>query len=283
MSVSAFGPMSVGQILDRTFNLYRANFARFLAIVAVIMVPINLIQIGIQLLALRLPGQVDQMGRPLGQGTEMFLALLLGNIFVILVLMVGQSLSNGALIKSTSDSYLGRDVSVGHAYRMILPRLGTLIWASFLVAAVTGLGFMLCVVPGVIFSLWFCVTIPAVVAENRTATDAMTRSKKLVAGNLGKAFVLGLVVVLIGFLMGGAAQLLGRLVGGFTANPVMALFLVQLFALIAQVLATPIGAIAFILFYYDLRIRKEAFDLEMMSAAIEGTEPGIADAGTPMA
>ena len=43
-----FEPMSVGLILDRTFFLYRKNFVRFIAIVAVVQIPVGLFQLLLQ-------------------------------------------------------------------------------------------------------------------------------------------------------------------------------------------------------------------------------------------
>ena len=46
--------------------------------------------------------------------------------------------------------------------------------------------------------------------------------------------------------------------------------LMQVGSFLGSVLVTPIGTIGFALFYYDLRVRKEAFDLQMMMQAIGG-------------
>ena len=56
----------------------------------------------------------------------------------------------------------------------------------------------------------------------------------------------------------------------------------QLFTMAGQVLITPISAAAVILLYYDLRIRKEGFDLEMLAADLSGGSTGafrVIDAG----
>jgi hypothetical protein len=42
----------------------------------------------------------------------------------------------------------------------------------------------------------------------------------------------------------------------------------QVGSFLGSVLAAPISTISFTLFYYDLRVRKEAFDLQMMMQAI---------------
>jgi hypothetical protein len=51
--------------------------------------------------------------------------------------------------------------------------------------------------------------------------------------------------------------------------------LMQVGHFIASALVAPVSTIGFALFYYDLRVRKEAFDLQMMMQSI-GTEPATA-------
>ena len=54
----------------------------------------------------------------------------------------------------------------------------------------------------------------------------------------------------------------------------------SLFSLAGQVLVMPISAAAFILLYYDLRIRKEGFDLEMLAKDL-ASRGADSDAATP--
>jgi hypothetical protein len=46
--------------------------------------------------------------------------------------------------------------------------------------------------------------------------------------------------------------------------------LMQVGNFLGNILVAPISMIAFALFYYDLRVRKEAFDLQVMMQAIGG-------------
>jgi len=251
MAEAEFVPMSVGQILDRTFKLYRENFVRFVAIIAVVHVPVALL------------GAVT--GAAI-QGAYAGLAVLTGLVTVFLA-VVGQSLGNAALLKSVSESYLGNEVTVGEAYRFVLPKIFTVIWAGIMVGIITTIGFVLLVVPGVIFALWLYLTIPAIVVENLKASRGMSRSKSLVSGNLGKVFGVAFVVFLIGAILGALFQWVGSVVVGPIGgeSPSLGVFIGQVFSVVGQVLAAPIGATASILLYYDLRIRKEAFDLEMLA------------------
>lgn len=56
-----FYPMSIGQILDNTFRLYKMNFIRFIAIVAVVKIPLFIIGLLLSdFLAAETPGGYGQ-------------------------------------------------------------------------------------------------------------------------------------------------------------------------------------------------------------------------------
>ena len=285
METIQFEPMSVGRIFDRAFAIYRNNFLRFLTIVAIIEVPLALIS----------TASSSWMGTrvPAGQRTAVERAMppqdarptatrykpddrppvlfgCLGSGLGILLQLVGGMLCQAALIKSVSETYLGNEITIGQAYGFILPRSVTLIAATICVTLVNGLGLMLFIVPGIIFGLWFFLTTPAIVVESHSATSGMSRSKALVAGNLGKVFSVGLLATLLGYViilpLGYLGGSLGRTLPGDSA--MLASFMRQLAVTLGQILTTPIGAAASILLYYDLRIRKEGFDLQMLAQSM---------------
>jgi hypothetical protein len=273
--MAQFQPMGVGEILDQTFKLYRKNLIRFLAIMAVVQVPITLVTLVLQAL-LAAPAAPTATGRPAFSFDQLIVVLC-----SVWLSVIGMTLARGALSKSVSESYLGNEVSVGEAYRFVLPKFGRLIWASILVGLIIMLGFVLFIVPGVIFSLWFALAAAVVVIEDRKATESMGRSRLLAKGNLGKIFLVSLTVfaiaLVIGLLCSFAAGILGRLMSAPAGS--MSLIAIQtLFNLAAQIIAGPIGATAIILLYYDLRIRKEGFDLEMLAKCLGpgGVQTGAA-------
>jgi len=293
MEQQQFEPMSVGRIFDKAFTIYRHNFVRFLTIVALIQVPIALIGLlstnfmyggvsagadaGEQTVA------APRIGDPeMGSGTTVADSLrpaaiiLMMSVSAVLAL-VGNMLCQAALAKSVSEYYLDREITVGQAYRFVLPKLLTLIGASLLVGLVVGFGFLLLVVPGVIFSLWFYLTTPCIVVEGRRAAEGMSRSRALVSGNLGKTFLVGLLAMLIAWVVAIPFGVVSGLCTKFFLrdNFMLATTVRHLANVIPQILAMPIGASAFILLYYDLRIRKEGFDLEMLTQSMSsGGEAG---------
>lgn len=270
----AFEPMSVGRILDKTFQIYRNNFIRFITIVALIQVPfalLNLVFTSILVTPASAETSVEMTIQP---------AAVVGIGITALLGMIGGMLCQAALIQSVSESYLDRQISVGQAYRTVLPKLLTLLGASLLVGLVVMLGFMLLVVPGVIFSLWLYLTVPCIVIENLGAGAGMSRSKNLVSGNLGKVFLVALLVLLITWVISIPLGIVGGVVSHFVprSGTMLPAFVRTFTNVIAQILAMPIGASAAILLYYDLRIRKEGYDLEMLAQSFSASGD-IADAG----
>jgi hypothetical protein len=290
LSTQQFEPMSIGQILDQTFRLYRKNFVRFITIVAVAYVPIGLITAVGQSMTtkgtmsvqthstqrggpIRVYGSTASSEQVVNVNPSKAIAGGLLTIVGAILSLFAYNLCTGALIKSISESYLGNDISVGDAYRFVFGRLGAIIGATILVGFVVGLGFLLLIVPGIIFSLWYALTTQVVVLEKLKASQAMSRSKALASGNLGKIFgvffVVGLITWIVSAICGTAG---GAIIVPFATpqhNMEMFTFMVQLITIVGQVLVMPIATAASILLYYDLRIRKEGFDLEMLSKTLE--------------
>lgn len=272
MARPQFEPMSVGQILDRTFVLYKNNFARFIAIVAIVQVPASLLMILVRDVLPQLAISAD--ADPL----SLLLPTMIGLMLLLLLTALAQQLSIGALAKCVSESYLGNEATVGQVYRFVWPKLWRLFGVSLLVGLIQFAGFMLLIVPGVIFSVWFILTSQTIVIEDRGAIEAMGRSKALVKANFWRILGLAVVIILITWIVSAIFTYAGILIAKFIKfeNPLLSVLIAQPFGLIGQVLAAPIGATAFVLLYYDLRIRKEGFDLEMLARSI-GSQMSIPD------
>jgi hypothetical protein len=190
-------------------------------------------------------------------------AVLLGFLGFFLFAAIFLPLCSAALTQNISAAYLGKELSAGESYQRAAPRLAGLIGTQILAGLIVVLGFCLLIIPGIIFSFWFYVLIPVVVLEGVAGTTALGRSRELMRGNLGKAFMVGFLAGLVAAIIGG---ILGFVIGMIPwPHPLLRQFLVNL----SQALVLPITTAPLTLLYYDLRIRKEAFDLQMLSSAME--------------
>jgi hypothetical protein len=186
-----FRPMSVSGILDTTFRLYRDRFVTFLLIALIVYVPFSLLTTFV------LPAQTATASSAHGAGPSPpqfnVVGSLLGfsGIFVFSVIFL--PLCSAALTHNISAAYLGKDLSAGDSYKRAAPRLAGLIGTQILAGIIVLLGLILLIVPGIIFSLWFYVLVPVVVLEGIAGSGALGRSRELMRGNLGKAFLVGLL------------------------------------------------------------------------------------------
>jgi hypothetical protein len=257
MAAQELRPMGVGDILDMTFRLYRQRFLTFLLISLVVYVPYALLMALTQTPSVN-PAEDAGLARALA-----------GSVAFLLVMLVLMPLCSAALVHNISATYLGEELSVGQSYSRAAPRLLALLGSQWLAGLVIGLGLVL-VVPGVIFALWFLVIVPVVILEWKAGTSALGRSRELMRGNMGKGFLLMLVLGILAWVVALGLHALMALVPW--PHPAMGVFT----SLLLQGFLLPIQTAPWTLLYYDLRIRKEAFDLQMLAESV-----GQAAAGEP--
>lgn len=130
-----------------------------------------------------------------------------------------------------------------------------------------------------IFALRYCVAIPAVVLENVTAGDAIRRSVFLTKGSRVRAGLLVLFAMVITY----AAMAIFQgpfVVGAIAAGPESTTgFWLNLTGAvtgtIGGAITGPLMIIALALLYYDIRIRKEGLDLQLMLASLDSEPAGV--------
>lgn len=258
MSVADFTVLETTQILDQSFRIYRIYFLRLITIAAVILIPCELIKFFLEHV-----------------WKQESLGLTVSVTFIgTLISVVGQQLMITTLIAAVSNHYLNRPILLADSLRTALPKIVTVILASISTGLIIGLGFLLLIVPGIIFALLFYLIAPVIVIENTGPIKAMERSKELVEGYMRKVFCVALLLFIIGLLTSGAGMVLVRYTVGTPTiqSPPTVHFVNLLVMLTAQIIIAPLSAIASILLYYDLRIRKEGYDLEMLANQLAATE-----------
>ncbi|MDR3774304.1 MAG: glycerophosphoryl diester phosphodiesterase membrane domain-containing protein [Terracidiphilus sp.] len=229
-------PMSLGEILDRTAQLYRTNFMLLAGIAAVyagVLLVLNLAQIGLQELLLHL-----HMAAQLPWVTLVFVLL----IFPVMVVCAGAAVA--ANNRAVAWLNLDQPATIRAAYRSILPRLGRYLWLMTIVfffvyipfvllftgyfvflfayggrkgmfasgganadpqaAIVLGLvtlGFLVlalgATVYAVLMTLRYALAVPASVVEDLKARKAIRRSIELTKGSRGRIFLLLLLIFVI--------------------------------------------------------------------------------------
>ncbi len=263
-----FEPMTTGVLLDRAFRLYTANFALMLGIAAAASVPFYLIMLGLE----------ATIAGDLPSRSGSFSMLLFQIVFMLLWASIAFPIASGATTYAISERYLGNEVTIGEAMRRGLSHFWPLSIAQITATIRVMFGFLLLIVPGILWMLSYALIVPVILIEGQRALPSLRRSRDLVKGYRGKVFCILLFVNLLQVILtAGVGMIGGMLFDGESAGGAI---LSSALNNLSSIVITPLGIIAAILLYYDMRIRKEGFDLEMLSRAIASEPQTLAPQAT---
>ncbi|HTE47413.1 MAG TPA: hypothetical protein VK636_19375 [Gemmatimonadaceae bacterium] len=239
------------EIVDAAFQIFRREPLQFIAASALIYVPWLVLQLLIGV-------NIDPGIRPT---TNQIIVSLIGSLVVY-------TFAGGVTSILASDVYLDRPTDLGRAFRTVaaraVPLAGAVIISSFFI----GIGLMLLFVPGFYALARFFAVKQGVVLENRSTIEALSRSSHLSVDT--KRHILG-TLILVGLLI--AAVSFGAQIG-VTMIPTRIAQITLLHAISA--ILYPFFGITETVLYYDMRIRKEGFDVEHLASL--GPAGGVAPA-----
>ena len=268
-------PLSTGELLDRTFSLYRSHFALFVAIFAL---P-HLCVLAYQCLGLAFqisPTRTFDISR-----------VLIGAVWglgALFLTMVVTAASQAATVIAVSQVHLDRPSGVMESFSAVKNQIAGVVGLSLSVGFLVGLACIALIVPGILLGIRWSLAVPVKVLENKSIGESMSRSSELTQGNRWRIFVIWLLffILSIGVSMllqwpikmaAGVSGITGlqQVAPGWQVASLVATF-------IAQCLVGPLATIAFSLVYYDERVRKEAFDLQLMMTALDAPTLQVAPA-----
>lgn len=245
MPTIAFRPRSPSEIVDAAFQLLRRDYLKFVTLMAIAYIPWLIV-----LTALRRTFGYDPTGATPPDLTLLMLSL--GGS------MIWYSVVNAALIVAASDSYLGRDVDVGRALREVLPRFWPVLVSAMAKWLAVMFGTMLLIVPGFYFYAKYFAVPATVVIEKLGAMAGLRRAGELSKGEKGKilkTMLLAFAIIIV------FSFVTGVLAAVFPSNPM----LVEAASIVVTILIYPLVALTETLLYYDLRMRREGYDIELMA------------------
>jgi hypothetical protein len=259
--VQTLRPLTIGELLDRTFFYYRRHFVLFVGIAALPSAFLLVVQLATVFV------------KPVGGG-RLVVAVL--SLLMVFVYLVTTTLAHGATVVAVSQILLERETNIAEAFNSIRPRIGELIVISINVGVRVLLGTLFLIVPGILLALRYSLAIPVAVLEEAGVSDSLSRSGTLTKGHRGRillVYFLLFVLIIIGTMLW---PFLTMFVAGIFSPavradqpPVWMQVVLQFGSFVSESLLSPIMTIALTLVYYDERVRKEAFDLEHMMRQLD--------------
>lgn len=266
-------PLAIGEIVDTAVSIYRAHAVSLLRIVALIIVPLQALAFVVGVATIDHPDQIfggGFDGESARQTDVMSGGEVVGNIVVSILSTVAVMLTVAACFRATSSAYLGTEPDPRESLRYAWSRIGSLIWLLIIMSFLLFFAFLALFVPGVWLSVSWSMAIPVILVEQARGWGALKRSYNLVRGRWWQT----LLALIVAFVLAAIVQfVLAFLVGlvvivGDTDSVVLAVFLNTVTSAISSIVTTPFIAAIFVLVYYDLRVRKEGYDLELMASGL---------------
>jgi hypothetical protein len=278
-------PMTLGEVLDRTFTLYKNNFWLFAGIMSLPLLLLFIAQVAMSAVGFvgRTPGP-----SPVASPT-MLLGTLLGTMILLAVYMVMYGAAQAATIFAVSDLYLGRKATVRGSFGKVRGKVLRTLGVILLTGLIVGAGFIALIIPGFMLLARTGVAVPAAMLEDKYAGAAVSRSMDLTKGFGMQMFLIFLLTWVLALVAAAVFQypfmiLTAMAMARQQAVPFAYLLLQHLSSFISSVLIGPIATVAFSLMYYNLRVRKEAFDLQHLIALLPAASQPVAPVpGAPSA
>ncbi len=270
MPVADLRPMTLGEVLDRTFRLYKTHFWLFAGIMSFPFLVLFFFNVGIgwfttsETAALR-AGQMQSPGTVLAAGA--------GGVFLVMILtFVLTGIGEAVTVFAVSDIYLGRPVSIRGAFARVRGHVLQVLGTIFLTALAIGAGFILFVIPGIILTCRLGLAVPAAMLEDIWPGTALSRSMELTKSFAMQMFLIFLLTFILAAAVTSLFTVPFVVVAAMRAPqglPFGMIVLQDAAGFIGQVIAAPVQTIAFSLMYYNLRVRKEGFDIEHLMGSLD--------------
>jgi hypothetical protein len=262
-------PLGLGEILDDIFRVYRRHFGLLCGIALLLSVPTYLLQL--------FSGTADQVGfattligdiaRPAALAAQTPPGppnyALVGLSYLVIIAVVPFTM--GAVTWAAIALALGQPVSVRSALQAILRRYWGLLGLAVLYVLLTPLA--LCLPVFIWLVVRWALAVPAMLAEGIGPVRGLDRSWTLTSGSWWRLFGILLIAYLLTSAVQYALSVLAfpiALLVPFVPQVVRGAIVLTI-STAAQVAVLPIIYLALVLLYFDLRIRRENFDLDQLA------------------
>jgi hypothetical protein len=190
--------LSLGEVVSKTFELYRRNFAQYFALYLVVEAVIG----AVSTLAYNAFVLPSLPGNPTAQQVANWFPGFAGTlaelvVSVGVVSLVFGTIAFGGTVKMASEEVENRSIDLGGAVKFAATKLLWMWVLGLLLGIIVALGFIALIVPGIILAVMFSLAFQALLIEGAGITGSMSRSRELVGHRWLKTFATFLVFVII--------------------------------------------------------------------------------------
>lgn len=168
-------------LLRQAWAILKQRFSTFLGVVAI---PILIASVFIIVLSVGGFFGLSLLSTKFAAGGVVLLLVLL--VVFVLVIIIGQIWAQTALLHAVIHNQ--EKIGVIESYRRGWHKVFPYLWVSFLSGLIIVGGFLLFIVPGIIFAIWFSLAFIVLVSEDMRGMNALLKSREYVTGRWGSVF-----------------------------------------------------------------------------------------------
>ncbi len=282
-------PLGVGERIDAAIKIVRANFSTLARASLVVAIPSGIV-VAIITASVRAS---EQNATDTGVSRDLYTALG-GELLTLVITLVVSAFVTAVCFRVIANAYLGQRAEWREALRFGWSRLLAVIWVSALtylaivvgalaiaaliaitvaihIAALTVLFAVVLGIAGFVAMVWFLVAsrlaVPVLMLEDIRGIKAIRRALTLCRGYwwsvFGTQFLAGLLVSIASAVVAVVLDAIFSAFHGGTTMSVVSGFFVQT---IDYVVFAPFSAAILVVLTIDLRVRKDGFDIQLLSA-----------------
>jgi hypothetical protein len=262
-------PLGVGEVLDAGIKLYLRHWKPLMICVVGIVLPIEILSAlvvsSIDPDSLRFSFDTSSSSSNGPSGNEV------GALIVLYCLtFLGILLATAACFKAVADAWLGAEPEAGRSLGFALRRLPRLVWLVIIASCCLVPAFIAFFIPGVWLSIAWSLAVPALLFERIGAFKGLARSFRLVRGRWWPIFGGVLAAYLMTLVIGIFVSFLPSAIATAIAedNDLVNGIATVVGGTVSQMIATPYLAAVITLLYFDQRVRKEGFDLQLLAEGL---------------
>ncbi|MGA2530995.1 MAG: hypothetical protein ABSG36_17780 [Acidimicrobiales bacterium] len=299
-------PLGVGERIDAAIKIVRANFLTLVKAAAIVAIPAGVLTAIISVSVVSSGEGLLSSGTTnsnLGAGTRN--TLVGGELLTVAIAFVVGAFVTAVCFRIIANSYLGQRANWREALRFGWSKVHSVLWIDCLIAlALTvgslAIGVLIAIavaihlavlsvlfavmlgIGGFVAAVWFLVAVnlavPILMIENIRGAKAIRRALNLCRGYwwsvFGTQLLAGLLAAVASFAINLILDLILGLFHGGTVASFIDVFVVQS---IYYVVLAPFYAAILVVLTIDLRVRKEGFDIQLLS-----TQMGVAPSASAL-
>ena len=268
-------PLNLGETLDASIKIVRARWRVLAMVMVVVSLPIQLVD----MLIIQSTTDVYEVGSSFASSSTTSAtrygdegAYLAGQAVIQLLGLLGYLIGTVACYRAIADSYVGRDTTAEESLRFAAHHAARTLWLTILLVVLLIPAFVALVLPGLWLAVAWSVAIPVLLVEGLGGMAALRRSFHLVKdrwwATCGRLVV---AYILVSVITGVVTVVPLALTRGVIDDTSFGALLIEHAAnFVVSLVTTPFIAAVTTLIYFDLRVRKEGFDLALLADGPDG-------------